>query len=171
MAFHDGRTHCREDEVFWRKDGSSFPVEYTSTPVFTDGRLTGAVVVFSDISDRIRKQDWDRARIDILTGILHGRGADQTISALCNAFAAFQQGCTLSVQHKVEQGNELLMNIEDATCATPFKQIDITTAAGLLLATLTVRSRRKGVETAAIDEAVVESTSLLELAFDGGQRR
>ena len=31
-AFKDGQVHRVEDEVFWRKDGSSFPVEYTSTP-------------------------------------------------------------------------------------------------------------------------------------------
>ena len=30
-AFRDGKIHHAE-EVFWRKDGSSFPIEYTSTP-------------------------------------------------------------------------------------------------------------------------------------------
>ncbi|GLQ29738.1 sigma-54 interaction domain-containing protein [Litoribrevibacter albus] len=39
-------------ELFWRKDGSSFPVEYSSTPIFQDGELVGAVVVFQDISER-----------------------------------------------------------------------------------------------------------------------
>ena len=53
-AFKDGQVHRVEDEVFWRKDGSSFPVEYTSTPIREDGRLIGAVVVFRDIS-RLRK--------------------------------------------------------------------------------------------------------------------
>ena len=32
-AFIDGAVRQVDDEVFWRKDGSSFPVEYTSTPV------------------------------------------------------------------------------------------------------------------------------------------
>ncbi|MZH02326.1 MAG: PAS domain S-box protein [Nitrospinae bacterium] len=40
------------DEVFWRKDGSSFPVDYTSTPIYEKGMLAGAVVVFKDISER-----------------------------------------------------------------------------------------------------------------------
>ncbi|MCP4874752.1 MAG: PAS domain S-box protein, partial [Gammaproteobacteria bacterium] len=35
---------------FWRKDGSSFPVEYTSTPIIEDGSLYGAVVTFKDIT-------------------------------------------------------------------------------------------------------------------------
>ncbi len=42
------------DEVFWRADGSSFPVEYTATPLFEDGRVTGMVVAFQDISERRR---------------------------------------------------------------------------------------------------------------------
>lgn len=60
-AFNDGKMHHVDDEVFWRKDGSSFPVEYTSTPIFEDGRLAGAVVVFWDISERKRAHDELRA--------------------------------------------------------------------------------------------------------------
>lgn len=48
----DGEIHHVSDEVFWRRDGSSFDVEYTSAPVRQDGRITGATVVFSDISAR-----------------------------------------------------------------------------------------------------------------------
>ncbi|MDD9967211.1 MAG: sigma 54-interacting transcriptional regulator [Myxococcales bacterium] len=51
-AFADGAVHHVEDELFWRKDGSSFPVRYTSTPIREGGRLVGAVVVFKDISER-----------------------------------------------------------------------------------------------------------------------
>ena len=56
-AFNDGKVHRVDDEVFWRKDGSSFPVEYTSTPIFESGKLTGAVVVFWDITERKQVQD------------------------------------------------------------------------------------------------------------------
>jgi PAS domain S-box-containing protein len=31
-ALEDGTTRGRDDEVFWRKDGTSFPVEYMSSP-------------------------------------------------------------------------------------------------------------------------------------------
>ena len=51
-AFSDGKIHHCENEVFWRKDGSSFPVEYTSTPIVENGKLAGAVVVFKDITER-----------------------------------------------------------------------------------------------------------------------
>lgn len=40
------------DEVFWRKDGSCFPVEYLSTPIVESERRVGAVVTFTDISRR-----------------------------------------------------------------------------------------------------------------------
>ncbi|MFY0615060.1 MAG: sigma 54-interacting transcriptional regulator [Hyphomicrobiaceae bacterium] len=55
-AFRDGRVHRVDGEVFWRKDGSSFPVEYTSTPIQEKGRLLGAVVIFRDVSERRRTQ-------------------------------------------------------------------------------------------------------------------
>ncbi|MDX1410558.1 MAG: PAS domain S-box protein, partial [Nitrospirales bacterium] len=45
-AFVDGEVHQIRNEVFWHKDGTSFPVEYTSTPIWDDEQLTGAVVKF-----------------------------------------------------------------------------------------------------------------------------
>jgi len=57
-AFKDGAIHRVETEVFWRKDGSSFPVEYVSTPILEeDGKLAGAVVTFIDITERKRAQE------------------------------------------------------------------------------------------------------------------
>ncbi|MGF1538675.1 MAG: ATP-binding protein [Elainellaceae cyanobacterium] len=52
-AFQDGSIHRVTDEVFWRKDGTSFPVEYISTPMRDEsGQLIGAVVTFRDITQR-----------------------------------------------------------------------------------------------------------------------
>lgn len=57
-AFKDGAVYQVDNEVFWRRDGSSFPVEYTSTPIFDEsGALAGAVVVFRDISERKRAEE------------------------------------------------------------------------------------------------------------------
>jgi diguanylate cyclase (GGDEF)-like protein/PAS domain S-box-containing protein len=42
-----------ENDVFWCKDGTSFPVEYASNPIYRDGKIVGAVVSFRDISARI----------------------------------------------------------------------------------------------------------------------
>lgn len=56
-AFRDGKIHRVESEVFWRRDGTSFPVEYTSTPIIEDGRLLGAVVVFWDTTARKQAEE------------------------------------------------------------------------------------------------------------------
>ena len=56
-AFRRGEP-CRIDsEVFWRQDGSSFPVEYSSYPVFDQGQVRGAVVTFVDITERKRAEE------------------------------------------------------------------------------------------------------------------
>lgn len=56
-TMQDGISRHVTDEVFWRKDGTSFPVEYTSTPVFKNNKLIGAVAVFRDVSEQKRQQN------------------------------------------------------------------------------------------------------------------
>ena len=53
QAFLDGANTHVEDEVFWRADGTSFPVECWSHPQFHHGAVVGAVVTFMDITERI----------------------------------------------------------------------------------------------------------------------
>lgn len=49
----EGRVHHQTEDTFWRRDGSPFPVEYTSASVRDrNGTITGAVVVFRDITER-----------------------------------------------------------------------------------------------------------------------
>jgi PAS domain S-box-containing protein len=56
-AFLEGLP-CRIDtEVFWRRDGSGFPVEYSSHPIIDGGEVRGAVVTFVDITERKRAAD------------------------------------------------------------------------------------------------------------------
>ena len=51
-VLQDGETCKVEDELFWRKDGTSFPVEYTCTPIRDESGVRGAVVVFRDIGQK-----------------------------------------------------------------------------------------------------------------------
>lgn len=54
-AFRNAATYHVADEVFWRRGGASFPVEYCSTPLRDEhGAVVGAVVVFRDITERKR---------------------------------------------------------------------------------------------------------------------
>jgi formate hydrogenlyase transcriptional activator len=52
VGFQKGESVHRDDEVFWRKDGTSFPAEYWSHPVVREGRTLGAVITFIDITER-----------------------------------------------------------------------------------------------------------------------
>jgi PAS domain S-box-containing protein len=45
-----------DDEVFWRADGTSFPVEYWAYPIRKEEEIVGAVVTFLDITERTRSQ-------------------------------------------------------------------------------------------------------------------
>jgi len=64
-AFRDGAVHHVTDEVFWRKDGTSFPVGYISTPIRDErGKLVGAVVTFEDITERKRAEQALRNALD-----------------------------------------------------------------------------------------------------------
>lgn len=58
MAYKDGQVHSESDDIFWRKNGGSFPVEYISTPLLNGDKKTGAVVIFKDISKakKLQKQ-------------------------------------------------------------------------------------------------------------------
>ncbi|WP_372777717.1 CHASE domain-containing protein [Litorivivens sp.] len=64
-ALSHGETCRIDDEVFWRKDGSAIPVEYTSTAIVEKDEVIGAVVVFGDISrrqvmDRLQREQTER---------------------------------------------------------------------------------------------------------------
>jgi PAS domain S-box-containing protein len=64
---------CRiEGEVFWRRDGSSFDVEYSASPIIENGVVAGAVVWFTDIT--ARRQDEEALRIarERITIVLEG---------------------------------------------------------------------------------------------------
>lgn len=75
-AFQDGIVHRASEEVFWRKNGTSFPVEYISTPMRDEqGNLVGAVVAFRDITQR----KWAEAVLHRTNEELEQRVRDRTI--------------------------------------------------------------------------------------------
>lgn len=52
----EGRLVHTDRDVFWRKDGTNFPVEYVSTPIRERGEVVGVVVVFKDTTERKRAE-------------------------------------------------------------------------------------------------------------------
>jgi PAS domain S-box-containing protein len=72
--FEDDAPRFVEDEVFWRRDGTCFPVEYSATPLRDDhGKVIGTVVVFRDITERravaerIHRSELEQAHADRLS--------------------------------------------------------------------------------------------------------
>ncbi len=63
QSISTGTTTHLDSEVFWRKDGKSFPVAYSSNPVHKEGSLVGSVITFWDITARkLAEEQVRRAR-------------------------------------------------------------------------------------------------------------
>ena len=61
-AMLDGTSVRIANEVFWTRAGRPVPVEYTSSPILSNGRTVGAVIAFSDITAR-RTAERERERL------------------------------------------------------------------------------------------------------------
>ncbi|MBF0525541.1 MAG: PAS domain S-box protein [Deltaproteobacteria bacterium] len=51
-SYKGGETRRNVNEIWWRKDGNSFYVDYSSTPIYKENILVGAVVTFGDVTER-----------------------------------------------------------------------------------------------------------------------
>jgi signal transduction histidine kinase len=56
------------DEVFWRKDGTAIPVEYGANPLVEDGRISGLVIAFQNVSERRRLE---RMKDEFISTVSH----------------------------------------------------------------------------------------------------
>ena len=56
------------DDVFWRKDKTSFPVEYVASPILDEGKIAGMVVAFQDVSERRRL---DKMKDEFISTVSH----------------------------------------------------------------------------------------------------
>jgi PAS domain S-box-containing protein len=64
----DSTHHAQDVDVYWREDGSSFPVEFTSTPIKKGSEVVGEVIVFKDITDR---REAERAKNEFTAVVSH----------------------------------------------------------------------------------------------------
>ncbi|MBL3590471.1 MAG: DUF3365 domain-containing protein [gamma proteobacterium endosymbiont of Lamellibrachia anaximandri] len=56
-AWRDGQATLTAKDIFWRRDGSSFPVEFSAYPIRRDGEIVGAVATFLDITERLKSEE------------------------------------------------------------------------------------------------------------------
>ena len=58
FSLKKGETHQIATDIFWRKDDTHFPAEFTSTSIYGEnGNIEGAVVTFNDITERKQAED------------------------------------------------------------------------------------------------------------------
>ena len=57
IVLNKGVTKTVDNGVFCNCNGQSFPVSYSCTPIIKDGLVNGAVIVFKDISEKIRQEE------------------------------------------------------------------------------------------------------------------
>ena len=87
----DGKVRRTADDVFWNKEGKSFPVEYVTSPLMEKGELVGAATVFRDVTER---KQWEaeiqaaNARLKLLVRESEERG--RNISLINDMNEVFQ---------------------------------------------------------------------------------
>src|SRR5580658_10056481 len=57
IGFQKNEDVHRDDEVYWRRDGTSFPVEFWSHIIVREGKTLGAVITFIDITERKQAEE------------------------------------------------------------------------------------------------------------------
>jgi diguanylate cyclase (GGDEF)-like protein/PAS domain S-box-containing protein len=78
----EGDSQRVSDEVYWRKDGTSFPVDYTTAPIRESGRVVGSVTVFDDVTHQrnLEEQLRSLADLDSLTGLYNRRRFEREVT-------------------------------------------------------------------------------------------
>jgi len=76
-SYKDGTNHFGE-EVFWKKDGTMLPVDFTSRPLREDGMIMGVVVTCQDITERKQAEEALRRARDELEQRVRERTAQLT---------------------------------------------------------------------------------------------
>ncbi len=115
LALRDNVSQHREDEVFWRKDGTSFPVAYTSTPILVEEKNAGAVVIFRDITQQIQEREWEKRKTGIFASILAQDAIAVTLTHIAEALTRLRPAYAVAIL--IREGASLFLRGESGLSA------------------------------------------------------
>jgi diguanylate cyclase (GGDEF)-like protein/PAS domain S-box-containing protein len=92
----------KEDSIFWRKDGTSFPAACTGTSVLRHGKLVGKVIVFRDISQSRRNEKWEQSKNAIFSAIIAHHSLSSTMQLMADAFVALHPPKSIAIFLRAE---------------------------------------------------------------------
>ncbi|HWZ29555.1 MAG TPA: response regulator, partial [Gemmatimonadales bacterium] len=124
-ALRSGEGIRLEDDLFWRKDGTSFPVSLTAFPLREmNGTVSGAVVTFADTSERVAARE----------AIQHARRAAEHAAQARSAFLA-------NMSHEIRTPLNAILGLTELLFDTPLApeqahSLDLVRSAGETLLTL-----------------------------------
>lgn len=96
-AFRTGQASQGQVELLWRKDGTSFPAEYSAQPMREGERLTGAVLVFRDVTEAqaLAQRLSFQATHDALTGLVNRQEFERRLERVVNETRFDREECAL----------------------------------------------------------------------------
>ncbi|MEN3277986.1 MAG: hypothetical protein V7631_3776, partial [Massilia sp.] len=104
QAVRDGQMLRVDDDTFWRRDGSMMPVSYSVYPMVIGGRTCGAVLTFTDITER-RRAEAERDRL-----YREVQAANERMAGIFQRAPAFM--CVMrGPQHVFELANERYLHL------------------------------------------------------------
>ncbi|NQE37255.1 PAS domain S-box protein [Microcoleus asticus] len=101
-TLEDGEARRVTDEIFWRRDGSSFPVEYVVAPMREQGEIIGAVVTFKDITERLAVE---RMKDEFISVVSHELRTPMT--SIHGALGLLNSGLLDAYPHKAKRMLEI----------------------------------------------------------------
>jgi PAS domain S-box-containing protein len=107
-AFRRGLPCRIASEVFWRRDRTAFPVEYSSHPILDGRQVRGAVITFVDITERKRAAD----ALQSAKAELEQRVAERT-RALSEALARQRELAAYSETVREEERTRIAREVHD----------------------------------------------------------
>ncbi len=129
VGFQKGESAHRDDEVFWRKDGTSFPVEYWSNLVVREGETKGAVITFIDITGRKRteevlrkSEERNRSLLEINNAIITNLSQEALLHSISEALhrvIAFDR-CAITL-YQAERDSFLFLAVEGELSSDYFR--------------------------------------------------